>query len=108
MIQTQNSVTRLISRLESIMSNLINESEESLSCQPLTNPCIPNSTDWTQESCYFRNQDSISEHTFEIDQTPSYESRLDILTSYPFPEIEIEPKCDPEPHVSNSFHFLIQ
>ena len=49
MIQTQNSVIRPISRLDSIMSELINESEESLSCQPLTNPYIPNSTDWTQE-----------------------------------------------------------
>ena len=29
-----------ISRLDSIMSDLINESEESLSCQPLTNPYI--------------------------------------------------------------------
>ena len=44
MIQTQNSVTRPSSRLDSIMSDLINESEESLSCQPLTNPYISNST----------------------------------------------------------------
>ena len=78
------------------MSDLINESEESLSCQPLTNSYIPNSTDWTQESCYFRNQDLILEHTFELDQTPSYESRPDILASYPFSKIEIEPKCDPD------------
>ena len=74
MIQTQNSVTQPSSRLDSIMSDLINESEESLSCQPLTNPYIPNSTDWTQESCYFGNKDSISERTLELDQTPSYES----------------------------------
>ena len=85
------------------MSDLINESEEGLYCQPLTNPYILNSTDWTQESCYFGNQDSISEHTFELDQTPSYESHLDILANYPFPEIEIEPECDPEPHVCDSF-----
>ena len=90
------------------MSNLINESEEILSCQPLTNPYIPNSTDWTQESCYFGNQDLISERTFELDKTPSYENRLDVLASFPFPEIEIEHECDPEPHVSDSiFHFLI-
>ena len=49
MIQTQNSVTHPSSRLDSIMSDLINESEESLSCQPLTNPYIPNFTVWTQE-----------------------------------------------------------
>ena len=47
MIQTQNFVTWPISRLDSIMSELINENEESLSCQPLTNPYIPDSTDWT-------------------------------------------------------------
>jgi len=101
MIQAQNSVTRPISTLDSLMSNLINESKKSLSCQLLTNLYIPYSTDWTQESCYSGNQDSISERTSQFDQTPSYKSRLDILASYPFPEIEIKPECDPEPHVSN-------
>ena len=84
MIQTQNSVIRSISRLDSIMSDLINESEENLSCQPLTNPYIPNSTNWTHESCHFGDPDSISKHTFQLDHTPSYENRLDILASYPF------------------------
>ena len=74
--------------------------------KPLTNSYIPNSTDWTQESCYFGNQDSISERTFELDQTLSYESHLDILASYPFSEIEIEPECDPESHMSNSISFF--
>ena len=55
-----------------------------------------------QESCYFRNQDSISERTLELNHTPCYESHLDILASYPFSEIEIEHECDPEPHVHNS------
>ena len=55
MIQTLNSVTRPISRLDLIMSELINGSEKSLSCQPLTNLYILNSIDWTQESCYFGN-----------------------------------------------------
>ena len=108
MIQTQNSVTLHISRLDSIMSDLINESKESLSCQSLTNPYIPNSTDWTQESCYFGNHDSISERIFELYQTPGYESRLDILASYLFPEIEIENECDPKPHVSNSISLFDQ
>ena len=67
MIQAQNSVTRPISRLDSIMSELINENEESRFCQPLTNPYISNSIDWTQESCYFRNQDSSSVHPLELD-----------------------------------------
>ena len=60
MIQPQNFVTRSISRLDSTMSELINKSEKSLSCQPLTDPYIPNSTDWTHESCHFGNSDSIS------------------------------------------------
>ena len=101
-IQTQNSVTRPISRLDSIMSDLINESEESLSCQPLTNPYIPNSTDWIQESCYFGNQDSISANPLKLDQTPRFENHIDTLTSYPFSEIEIEYESDPEPQVSDS------
>ena len=81
---------------------MIIESEKSLSCRPLTNPYIPNSINWTQESCYFGNQGSISAHPFELDQTTSFESHIDILTSYPFPEIEIKPDCDPELYVSNS------
>ena len=47
-------------------------------------------------------KDSISEHIFKLDQSPSYESRLDILASYSFPEIEIELECDPELPVGNS------
>ena len=101
-IQTQNSVTCPISRLDSIMIDLINESEESLSCQPLTNRYIPNSTDWTKESCYFGNQDSISANPLKLDQIPRFENHIDILASYPFPEIEIEYESDPEPHVGDS------
>ena len=78
------------------MSELINENEENLSCQFLTHPYIPNSIDWTQESCYFENQDSISAHQFELEQTPSFESHIDILTSYPFSKIELEHEYDPE------------
>ena len=47
-------------------------------------------------------QDSISEHTFKLDQTPSYENRLGILVSFPFPKIELELESDPEPQVGNS------
>ena len=36
------------------------------------------------------------------------ENHLDILTSYPFLEIELELESDPEPHVSNSISLLIQ
>ena len=108
MIQTQNSVIRPSSRLESIMSDLINESEESLSCQLLINPYIPNSIDWSQESCYFENQDLISECTFELDQTPSYENRLYILASFPFPELKLNMNVILSLMLVIPFHFLIQ
>jgi len=108
MIQTQNSVTRPISRLDSIMSEMINENEENLFCQPLTNPYISNSIDWTQESCYFRNQDSISAHLFEFDQTLSFENHIDILASYHLPEIEIELKVILNLKLVIPFHFLTQ
>ena len=68
----------------------------------MTNPYIPNSTDWTQESCYFGNQDSISANLLKLDQTPRFENHIDILASYPFPEIEIEYESDPEPEVGDS------
>jgi len=45
MIQTQNSITRSISMLDSILTKLINKSKRILSCQPLTNPHISNSID---------------------------------------------------------------
>ena len=46
------------------------------------------------------NQDSISLHPFELAQ--NFENHLDILASYPFPEIELELESDPEPQVGNS------
>ena len=79
------------------MSELINESE-SLSCRPLTDPYIPNFTDWTQESCHFRNLVSISSYQLELDQ----HQPLDILASYPFSEIELELESGSEPHVGDS------
>ena len=68
MIPNPNSVTWPISRLDSLLSELINESEESLSYQPLTDPYIPNSTDWTQKSCHFGNPASISSYQPKLDQ----------------------------------------
>ena len=46
------------------------------------------------------NQDSISLHPFELAQ--NFENHIDILASYPFPEIEIEHESDPESQVGNS------
>ena len=84
------------------MSELINESEESLFCQSLTNPYIPNSANWTQESCNFGNPASISSYQPELDQ----HHIPDILASYPFPEIELKLESDPEPHVGDSILFF--
>ena len=64
----------------------------------MTDPYVPNSADWTQESCHFGNRTSISSYQPELDQ----HHIPDILTSYPFPEIELDLECDPEPHVKNS------
>ena len=50
----------------------------------------------------FENQDSISVHPFELDQTLTVENPIDILASYPFPEIELEHDYDPEPQLGNS------
>ena len=91
-----------ISRLDFIMSDLINESERSLSCQPFTDPYILNSTDWTHESCHFGNPVLISSYQPELDQHPP----LDSLASYQFSEIELEDECEPELQVSYSSDIL--
>jgi len=96
-IQTQNSVTQHISRLDLILSELINRSERNFSCQPLTHSYISDSINWTKELCCFENQDSISAHPFELDKNQNFENNIDILASYPFPEIKLENECDPEP-----------
>ena len=46
-----------------------------------------------KESCCFGNQDSISAHPPELVQILN---PIDILASYPFPEIELEHEYDPE------------
>ena len=45
-------------------------------------------------------QDLILFHLFELAQ--NFENHLDILASYPFPEIELELESDLEPHISDS------
>ena len=71
------------------MSHLLNiyRNEKTLSYQPLTNLAIPNSIDLTQES--------------ELDQTSNVKNPIDILASYPFPEIELEQEYDPELPLGN-------
>jgi len=64
----------------------------------LTDPYIPNSTNWTQESCHFGNPISISSYQPEFDQ----HQPLDILASYHFPEIELELESGPESHGGDS------
>jgi len=80
----------------------IYRNEETLSYQPLTNSAIPNSIDLIQDSCHFENQDSISVHPSELDQTSNVENSIDILASYPFLEIELEHEYDPKPQLDNS------
>jgi len=85
----------------------IYRNEETLSYQPLINSDIPNSIDLTQDSCHFGNQDSISAHPSELDLTLNVENLIDILTSYPFLEIELEHEYDPNLNLVIQFHCLI-
>jgi len=69
-LQFQNPSSQSIDRLETQLRQLVNiyRNEETLSYQPLTNSAIRNSTDLTQDSCCFGNQDSytpILEHSLE-------------------------------------------
>jgi len=86
------------------LSNLVSiyRNEETLSYQSVTNSAIPNSIDLTQESCHFGHQVSISAHPSELDHTPNVENPIDVLASYPIPEIELEHEYDPELQLDNS------
>ena len=44
-------------------------------------------------------------HPSELDQTSNVENPIDSLTSYHFPEIELENEYDLEPQLSNSISF---
>jgi len=90
------------------MIDLINESEESLSCQPLTNRYIPNSTDWTKESCYFGNQDSISTNPVKLDQTQGLKITSIFWQVIPFLKLKLNMKVILSFKLEIPFHFLIQ
>ena len=87
---------------------MIIENEKTLSYKLLTNPNISNSIDWTQESCYFENQDSISPYLFKIDQTPSFENHIDILASYHFLKLNLSMNAILNLNLIIQFHFLTQ
>jgi len=87
-----NSVQKQLSQLADLFRN-----EETLSYQPLTNPAMQHSIDMTQDSYHFGNQDSISAQPSELVQTSD---PIDILASFPFPEIELE--NDPELSLDDS------
>ena len=65
----------------------------------MTNSAIPNSIDLTQDSCHFGHQVSILAHPYKVVQTSN---PIDILASYPFPEIELKHEYDPESQLGNS------
>ena len=56
----------------------------------------------TDKSSCFGKQDFISVQSFELAQTPNFEIDIDSLTSYSFPEIELENEYDPEPQLNVS------
>jgi len=103
-LQFQKSAAQSINRMETQLSQLVRiyRNEETQSYQPLTNSAIPNSIDLTQDSYHFGNQDSILVHPSELNQTSNIENPIDILASYPFPEIELEHEYDPESQLGNS------
>ena len=54
-----------------------------------------------EKSCCFGKQDSILAYPFELAH-PNFENHIDILASYPFPEIELENEYDPEHQLGDS------
>ena len=97
-LQFQKSSTQSINKLETQLSQPVNiyRNKKTLFYQLLTNSDISNSIDLTQDSCCFGNQESISAHSFELDQNQNFDNHIDILVSYLFPEIELEHEYDPE------------
>ena len=73
----------------------------------LTISDVANHSVRAEESCCFEKQDSILVHPFELTQTPKFKNEIDILTSYPFPEIELENEYDPKAQLGSSI-LLIQ
>ena len=73
----------------------------------MNNSAIPNSIDLIQDSCCSWNHDSISAHPSELDHTSNVENPIDILTSYPFLEIELEHNPELQFGYSISFPDLI-
>ena len=104
MIQNQNSFTQSIDRLEAKISQLGNiyRKEKTISHQYLTNSAISNPIDLAQDSCYFRNQDSISSQQLKLNQYQSFNK----LTSFLFNEIELECECDSYPQLCDSVSIL--
>ena len=75
---------------------------KTLHSHPLTIHDVTNHSIRAKESCCFGNQDSILAYPFELDQTSNFQNSIDILASYPFPEIELKHEYDPEPQLCNS------
>ena len=47
-----------------------------------------------------------SSYPTELEQNQNFKKHIDILASYPFPEIEHEYECDPEAQFGNSISLL--
>ena len=77
---------KLSNIFEAIFILIISELESIIS--PIHNPFVD------------ENQDSISFYQFELAQ--NFRTHIDILVSYPFPEIELKLESEPESQVGNS------
>jgi len=81
---------------------------KTLHSYPLTIPDGSNHSVRAKETCYFGKQDSISAHPFELAQTSNVENYIDILPSYPFPELNLRMNMILNLNLVIQFYFLIQ
>ena len=80
---------------------LINESEESLSCQPLTDLISLTLSIGPKNHVILETKIQFQNTHLNLTKLQVMKVALTLAT-YSFPEIEIEHECDPESHVSDS------
>ena len=96
---SQQKMLEFMTQAQNVRNRDIEMMIQTLPSHLMTISDVTNHSVRATESCYFENQDSISAHPSELVQTSN---PIDILTSYPFPEIELEHEYDPELQLGNS------
>ena len=80
---------------------------QTLHSHRLTISDVVNHSVRAEESCCFGKQDSISAHTYELVQTLNFKNHIDILASYPFPEIDLRMNMILNLNLVIQFYFLV-